>query len=240
MNERDDLGGRMTPRGAELLESLLDEMRGDVLQSAARRGLGVEISARDVIEAFEERTGERRVYKALLVRRQSRTKLLLAVYAATGAVTALAAVLVSVTNGASSEFAPLLATISMAIVAASLAILVTLRRSELKTSAHMREEERRQSGFTAFMDRWLRIESLLRLIAAKDLGASTAEMPLGAILDASFQDGRLDKSSYTSLRQLLTIRNEAVHGVQVDEEALREAIRKADRLVFEFEEELAR
>jgi hypothetical protein len=239
VNEHEYLSDRLTPRAAEMLASLLDEMRHEVLESAARRGLGLEISARDIIEAFEERTGEQRLYASLVARRQGRLQWLLGTYAAIGLLAAVAAISLSGLDGQRSEWSTLLVSTSVAIVGASLGLLWSSRRREAEASAVLREEERRQHGFATFVERWFRIENLLRLLVAKDLGKSAAEMPLGAIMEALLASGRVDDATYASLRGLLTLRNSAVHGGTVEQDSLVNAIRTAERLVWDFEEQLA-
>lgn len=240
MSQTGEIAARLTPRAVEVFDTLLEEVRDEILEAAHRRSIGAEISARDVIEAFDERVGDRQQYARLLARRRGRIQLLLFIYAATAGILAATALVVVASGGSGSRWIEVLAASSIGILSASVALIVVSRRREMRLAARREEAKRLQGGFATFMDRWLRIESLLRLLVSRDLGKSVGDMPLGAILDASMRAGKLDYESYEGLKRLLAIRNEAVHGGAVDGGSLTEAIQAAELLVARLENRLAR
>lgn len=238
-NLDDQLEARLTQRARELLANLLEDLREEILTSASRRGVSAEIGARDIIEAFEEHTGRSRVVGYDSARRRQRLQFLLASYAVTAAVLALLAVTLSLTDLQSSNVLTLVASISVALVGASLGLLLAARTRAAAAAQREIEEMRRQDRFADFLERWLRVESLLRLLVARDLGASSAELPLGALLDAGSRAGRISASEYEELRNLLSVRNSGVHEGALDRESLVNASQIADRLILRFEDELA-
>jgi hypothetical protein len=236
---RRELNDRLTPRARELLDSLLEDMRDEVLSSASRRGVAVEIGARDIIEAFEEHTGQSRALLYDSTRRRQRLQLLLSAYAVTAALLALVAIVLTVSDRFSPTLLAAIASTSVALVGASLALLVSARSRTAAASARAIAEFKRQNGFAVFLERWIRIESLLRLLVAREMGASSAELPLGALLDAASKSGRIASSDFEELRYLLSMRNNAVHEGALDRDALVNATKVADDLVLRFESELA-
>jgi hypothetical protein len=235
----DQLEERLTPRARELLASLLEDLRDEILTSASRRGVAAEIGARDVIEAFEEYTGRSRAIGYDSARRRQRIQLLLTTYAVIAAVLAVVAVVLTFSDLGSADTLTVVATTSLGLVGASLGLLLSFRSRTAAASKREIEELKRQSGFAEFLERWLRIESLIRLLVARDLGASSAELPLGALLDAGSKAGRIRASEYSELRNLLEVRNRAVHAGALDRDTLVGATQRADRLIVRFEDELA-
>lgn len=238
MSTNSELSERLTSRANEVLTSLLAELQDEVMEAAARRSIGSEISARDVIEAFEERTRDHAILTITAIRRRRRLMVLLISYAAIALLLAIAAIALSSSNRWGEAFTPILALMSVSIVIASIGLLLWTRRRESGSERRSREAARAQDGFGAFMSQWMKIESLLRLVVANDLGTSAAELPLGQVLDAGLRSGSIDSQSHESLRELLRTRNDAVHGRTLDPQNFASATKVAVRLVRRLEEQL--
>lgn len=237
-----ELEESLTPRAKEMLSLLLEDLRRDVLESASRRSWGIEIGARDVIEAFEERTRKR--FFDSDERRTRFARMITVSYGIFGMILAVAGGVLFALEGGSfdgpSEFDQVtiaLAATGFSAGVAAFALWVFRRRAEARNLELVDLEMERREGWETFLERWIRIESALRLLAASDLGESSAELPLRAVLESVVRVGRVDAETRASLLDLLAVRNQVVHGEGVDDSDLRASAQEAARLAYRFERE---
>lgn len=235
MNGTSNLSDDLTPRAKEVLDALLADLRVQTLASAKSRSVGGEVGVRDIVEAFEDQTrgpSRRSAY------RNRRVERLLVVYAAVSVVLALGAALLPLfgkfdLNSSTTVF---IASVSGALVAASLSLLLTLRFRSARDERLQEERRRGASGIAVFLDRWVKIESLLRLMAAQVLGSSAAERPLRQVLDQLQRAKAVGPEDVQEIRRLLERRNELVHTAPSSDVDLSSEIESASSSLRRLEE----
>jgi hypothetical protein len=220
---------RLTPEAKRVLDDLVDDIRRQTVLSADQLSYGDEVTARDVIEAFQRQARTPGVAGEPRVRRLS---IIVGLYAVFGVATVTVGFLVNYLDSgplADSSWVIIVSGASLSVAAA--ALLQTTRMRLREHEAQLDERRRADQGVSEFLRDWIAIESEIRLAAASLLGSSASEKPVSQLAKDLARAGFLSSKEADAATSLHRRRNALVHGGPVDEAALRESLRETDVLL---------
>jgi hypothetical protein len=218
----------LTPAAKRLLDDILSDLRSEIVHTAKRRAVRypspvTDVGVRDVVHVMGElglsRERERRHARGSLAGWLTFSGFLF--------VLTVMIIVLQVTfpdTGNSSILLNLAGTVSAALTAVSLAVLIVRwSQSEAHTAA---------SSLAEYLDLWIALETTMRVRISEDLGESKSSEDLSSLIGDYAAVARLDSDAESELRTLLGFRNDIVHGaVELPEERLQEGIRLAKRHV---------
>ena len=222
-----DAEERLTPAARELLDELLADIRRQTILGADRRAIAGEISVRDIVEAFE-RESNRSERSLIYSRRARRLATIAIVYTFLGATIAALTLAYGLATDQTLSIASLTsggAALISGFVTMYIALLQRRRAAEQAVFDRLTSH-----ATTDFITGWLKFESRVRLSAARLLGQSTSEKPLGQIVAALAKADLISDSELSAIREMIDVRNRAVHGIEVQDSTLIEVNQQMRRL----------
>lgn len=234
----------LTPAAREMLASLVDDLRGQLLREAAASAVRETGSIREISVSDLARS-----YGRLLTARPQLIKSVvdrgLAVYAILGALMAvLGLVLVLLHWLLPTSQAPSFKTsLIMSYVGGSIyfaASILRRARSRRRKIVELGEDSRKVPSTMAegplgrFLLSWTELEVGLRSLATTTFGESASRMPLSTLLTELRDSHRITDSAHRGFTSLLQLRNRVVHSPSsVSKADLFEGIHQAEALATE-------